>query len=234
MRRSRIAAVVNLAWLALLAAPGHAQYKWQESNGGIVYSDLPPPMDARVMADRTGRRAAAADDSAEVALPFPLKSAKDKFPVTLYTAPDCAPCQSARDFLSQRGVPFAEKRIGSSADVDAYKSMGFVDAGLPALNVGRERSSGFEAGAWNALLDAAGYPKRSMLPPRYRQAEATPLAGPSSQKVEIVVREEPAAGDRTRPEVRPADPTAAIERYRQAMQEAAAAQRRAQQPDVRF
>lgn len=233
MARALIAAM-SLAWLAVVATPGHAQYKWQASDGGVVYSDLPPPADARAIIDRTGRPVATADNDPDAALPFALKAAKSKFPVTLYTAPDCAPCKSGRDLLSERGIPFAEKSIATSADLDALKALGFSDGVLPALGVGRDRSTGFESGAWNTLLDAAGYPKRSMLPSKYRQAEARPLVAPPPQKVEVVVREAPPDAAAPRAESRAADPTAAMERYRKAMQEADAAQRRAQQPAIRF
>jgi glutaredoxin len=226
MRRALIGAMAMAA--LVLPTVSHAQYKWQATDGGIVYSDLPPPADVRLIANRQGRPATS---TPETHLPFPLKAAMSAHPVTLYTAPDCPPCQSARDLLAGRGVPFSEKTVSTTADLDAYKSLGFADASFPGVTVGRDRSTGFESGAWNRLLDAAGYPKSSMLSSQYPRAEARPLTEPPAQKLTVGVREEQApatAADAG------AAPNAAIERYRQAMQEADARQRRAQQPAIRF
>ncbi|MET0509943.1 MAG: glutaredoxin family protein [Burkholderiaceae bacterium] len=227
MRRALIGAMA-MAALAVSATASHAQYKWQATDGGIVYSDLPPPPDVRLIANRQGRPATS---TAEANLPFALKAAMSAHPVTLYTAPDCPPCKSGRDLLAGRGVPFSEKTVATSADLEAYKSLGFADASFPGVVVGHDRSTGFEPGTWNRLLDAAGYPKSSMLSSQYKRAEARPLTEPPAQKLTVVVREEqvqPVAADAR------AAPNPAIERYRQAMQEADAKQRRAQQPDIRF
>lgn len=207
--------------MALVVALGgglgaaHAQYKWQTPDGGIVYSDLPPPPGVKLITDRQGRAPAAEN---EVQLPFALKTAASKYPVVLYTAPDCPPCKMARDALLERGVPFSEKTVSTTADFDAFKRVGFADTSFPAVSVGNEKTSGFEAGALARLLDSAGYPKGSMLPPQYKRAEAQPMTEPAPQKVSVSVRQETAPG---------ADGGAgangqqsAIERYRRSLQQA--------------
>ena len=137
--------------------------------------------------------------------------------------------------LNERGIPFAERTLANADDLEAYKALGFADSSLPGLGVGSERSTGFEANAWNRLLDAAGYPKRSMLPANYRQAEAQPLTPPPTQRVQVTVSEPPAAAAATG--IRPAESNTAIERYRQSMLEAENARQRdqaAQRPQIRF
>jgi glutaredoxin len=40
--------------------------------------------------------------------------------VTLYAAKNCPPCDVGRDLLVQRGIPFAEKRVDTQPDLEAY------------------------------------------------------------------------------------------------------------------
>jgi len=47
---------------------------------------------------------------------------------------------------------------------------------FPTLSVGRERNTGFESSQWDSLLDAAGYPAKSMLPAGYRNSPAQSMA----------------------------------------------------------
>ena len=230
MRRSLLRAA-TAATLSILAGTAMAQYKWQGSDGGIVYSDLPPPPGVRLITDKNGqppREAPAAT------LPYALKSVSDKYPVVLYSIPDCPPCTSARQLLGERGVPFSERSVISTADVDAFKALGFDQTSMPGLSVGNDRTTGFESGAWNRMLDAAGYPKTSQLPLAYRQAEAQPLTPPLANKVNITVSEAPAAEGT---DLRTAQPDSAIERYRRLVQDAERARQRedeAKGPSIRF
>ena len=41
-------------------------------------------------------------------IPFELRRAMSTFPITLYTALDCGPCESARAWLRRRGAPYQE------------------------------------------------------------------------------------------------------------------------------
>lgn len=172
-RTSLRAIGVALTLAPLLAA---AQYKWVGPDGTVTYSDKPPPPEARVLGP--GPVASVAPESADAVLPYALRTVSRRHPVVLYTTGDCEPCTQARGQLVQRGVPFAEKSVRTRADVDAFRALGFAETSFPILTVGRERSTGWEPGAWARLLDAAGYPKTSALPPGYRLAEAEPLAPP--------------------------------------------------------
>ena len=140
--------------LALASASVVAEtYRWVDQAGRTVISDTPPP-GRRLSAAKAG--ASAADDDG---LPFAVKRAAENFPVTLYTSADCTTqCKDGRDLLNSRGVPFAEKMLQSQEDVAELKQL-VGDAFVPALKVGKQSFRGFEAGAWNNLLDLAGYPK---------------------------------------------------------------------------
>ncbi len=97
-----------------------------------------------------------------------------QYPVTLYTGNDCGPCGSARSMLTTRGIPFTEKTVTTSEDAQALKRLSGETA-LPFVTIGSQQLKGFSDAEWTQFLDAAGYPKTSVLPSNYRQAAATPL-----------------------------------------------------------
>lgn len=140
--------------LVLAAAGVQAEtYRWTDSAGHVVISDTPPPGRAKGVV-KTGEKAEASDG-----LPFATKKAMESFPVTLYTAPDCVTeCKNARDLLSGRGVPFTEKMLQKQEEVAELKEL-VGDTFVPSLKVGKQSFRGFEANAYNNLLDLAGYPK---------------------------------------------------------------------------
>ncbi len=85
------------------------------------------------------------------------KAAK-QFPVTLYTSPNCdAPCRDARQLLDQREIPFDEIAVADEATLAQLKRVA-AEAKIPTLLVGSQAQVGYNAGLWNAALDAAGYP----------------------------------------------------------------------------
>jgi glutaredoxin len=156
--------------LLLCAASAHAQlYKWVGPDGKITYSDTPPPATAKQV-----ERKNLGDGGIPTAdLPYELAEAVRNSPVTLFTSAKCAPCDAGRNLLRQRGVPFREKTVTTNSDIAKLKEAG-GDTQLPYLLIGRSSQQGFEAGAWNGALTAAGYPESSILPRSYQapQAEA--------------------------------------------------------------
>jgi glutaredoxin len=165
---------LQLASLLLLcAASAHAQlYKWVGPDGKISYSDTPPPSSATQVETKTLTTNAA--NTAD--FPYELAQAAKSSPVTLYTTAKCAPCDDGRKLLGTRGVPFAEKTVNSGDDISKFHQFAGTDARLPVLTVGRNMQRGFEAGAWNTALSAAGYPENSVLPKSYRNLPAEALA----------------------------------------------------------
>ena len=195
---ARAVALAGVALAAALAVPAaHAQYKWIGANGRVNYGDRPPPVDnRRLVRAPAGAHSSETPAAGDHRLPYALRSATVKYPVVLYTAPDCEPCELGREHLSQRGVPYTEKHVKSAADVRAFNALQFgASPQFPVLTVGTDRMVGFEATRWNGMLDAAAYPRSSMLPPNYlartldsmapahvgRQADASAARGPSAQ-----------------------------------------------------
>lgn len=158
--------------MGLLAAPVFAQsvYRIVGPDGRVSYSDQPPPA---ASARPTAASPAAANASGPP-LPFELRQINSRYPVTLYTSSECAPCNSGRNLLNARGIPYTEKTIGTSEDADALKRLS-GQASLPFLTIGSQQIKGYSDSEWTQFLDAAGYPKQSVLPTAYRRPAPTPL-----------------------------------------------------------
>lgn len=164
--------------MLLCAATAHAQlYKWVGPDGKVSYSDVPPPKTAA----KVETKALAGGASAFGDLPFDVAAAARSHPVTLYTTRNCPACDDGRKLLSERGIPFQEKTVSSNEDIAHFKQAG-GDGNLPMLTVGRNKETGFEAGAWNGALSAAGYPETSRLPRSYRNPSPV-AAAPAPQAV---------------------------------------------------
>jgi glutaredoxin len=148
-------------------------YRIVGPDGKVTFSDQPPPAASNAKIT-TGRGGTFAESGGSGALPAALRPIVSKYPVTLYTAKDCGPCSSGRSLLSARGVPFTEKLIDSNEDNEAFKRLTGGNT-LPVANVGGQQMKGFNEGEWTQYLDAAGYPKESVLPASYRNPAAAPL-----------------------------------------------------------
>jgi glutaredoxin len=97
-----------------------------------------------------------------------------RYPVTLYTSEDCAPCSAARTLLTTRGVPFEERTVKSNEEIEALQRLS-SQSSLPLLTIGTQQLKGYGDAEWSQYLDAAGYPKSNSLPAGYRNAPARPL-----------------------------------------------------------
>lgn len=160
--------------LAFAALAAHAQYKVVDPDGRITYTDR-PPADAAGRVSSLGRgAAAAAATAADGGLPFELRQIAARYPVTLYTGENCPPCDSARQMLQQRGVPYVERRIDSVEDQQALERL-VGGRSIPSLTVGLQPLRGYYVNDWTSFLDAAGYPRESKLPKTWQPPPVTPL-----------------------------------------------------------
>ncbi|MGH8765190.1 MAG: DUF4124 domain-containing protein [Burkholderiales bacterium] len=164
-------------FLVLAFAAGLAcaqQYRWIDKDGRPQYGDAPPPgaKDLRKSAAPAPKPAESA--GAAGAVPFEIARLQRDFPVTLYTAPSCKEgCELARAALNKRGVPFKEVQAWDADTTAELKRVTGSDQ-VPALVVGREMQRGFEQGAFDALLDTAGYPKTGLMPALSQKAPPLP------------------------------------------------------------
>ena len=174
--RKFVFSAATLAWFvmaALLVTMAHAQvYRIVGPDGKVTFSDHPPVASGNAKVS-TGN-AGAPGGGAGAALPFELRQVATKYPVTLYVGDNCGPCGAGRSLLTSRGIPFVEKTVNTNEDIQALQRLG-GESSLPFLTIGSQQLKGFSDAEWSQFLDAAGYPKSSVLPASYRQAAATPL-----------------------------------------------------------
>lgn len=99
----------------------------------------------------------------------PLAGLATTHPVTLYSTKACEACDDARRLLNERGIPFREMSINDEQELELLKQA-VGGSSVPALVVGDVIQRGYEPRSYHRTLDAAGYPKTGVLPPR-NQAE---------------------------------------------------------------
>lgn len=164
--------VMGIALVGCTVALSQTVYRIVGPDGRVTFSDQPPvaaPASGVTTAGSGGGSA-----SGGVGLPYELRQVANRYPVTLYTGPDCTPCGSGRALLNGRGVPFAEKTVTTNDDIEALKRLS-GETGLPFLTIGGQQLRGYSDVEWGQFLDAAGYPKTSQLPSAYRNPPASPL-----------------------------------------------------------
>lgn len=178
---------------ACLLSTAHAQYKWLDADGRTVYGDS-PPRDARNV-QRVDARGASGEADAFSGLPYESRRAALQFPVLLYTSADCQPCDSARELLRARGIPYGERTVSTKEDGEMLDKLGLGNR-LPVLTVGRQVQREFETNAWHAALDAAGYPRAAQLPRGWPLAPV-PLAPRPAESRSAPAGEAPRANEKT-------------------------------------
>ncbi len=171
------AAMAALLSTALAQAPADNDkevrkylYRWTDARGQINYGDRPPP-DAQNLLRIDLRQIG---EQVQSLLPYQVRRSASLYPVMLFTAGKCAPCNTAREFLTKRGIPFAERTIVTGDDSIELKRLTQAE-GVPVATVGTAPLIGFDPDEWNISLDASGYPRASQLPPTFRQEPARPL-----------------------------------------------------------
>lgn len=150
--------------LLLLLAGTWAQagelYRWVDAQGNVTYSDQPPPLTAKQKATIKGKGNVVEVDKES----YEARVAREKHPVVLYVSA-CGPvCDQAREYLSQRGIPFTQKDPSKEPEIalELKKLAGAME--VPVIQVGKAHQKGFEKGLWSKLLDGAGYPKAPLVP----------------------------------------------------------------------
>jgi len=166
-RLARLALAAILLGGAAVGAMAQA-YKVVGPDGKVTYTDKPPTQqDIRV-------NNGSASPSTGGNLPYETRQAMSKYPVTLYSTRDCAGCDTARQALRQRGVPFNEYSVLLDADFAALQAR-FGNASFPLITIGSQSMKGYSSNDLQGYLDAAGYPAQAHLS-GYSWPPAVPLA----------------------------------------------------------
>ena len=166
-------AALLLGAAALASAQTQQVYRYVDSEGRVVYSDKPPPADARdAQAKRIGRNTIETST-----LTYAAALAEQRYPVTLYTFGCGLVCDTAAGLLNKRGVPHTVVDVGQNDGAEKLKRLtGGLDA--PALQVGDQYTTGYNESRWQNMLTDAGYPQTP--PPRTAPVGRAPSAAPAA------------------------------------------------------
>ena len=174
-RIPRQAALALVAFCLSSVAVAQLQqvYRYVDPEGRVVYSDKPPPPNARdAQAKRIGKNTIETSN-----LSYTEALAQERFPVTLYTFGCGTVCDTASALLNKRGVPHAVVDVGAGDGAEKLKRLtGGLDA--PALQVGDQFTTGFNENRWQSMLTDAGYPQTP--PPRTAPVGRAPTPAPTS------------------------------------------------------
>ena len=164
--RSLSAFALLLLISGLAAAQVQQVYRYIDLDGRVVYSDKPPPPNAKdAQAKRIGSNSIETSD-----LSYAVAQAQERYPVTLYSFSCGVVCDTAQGVLNKRGVPHTVIDVSVGDGAERLKRLsGGLDA--PTIQVGDQYATGFNEGKWQAMLTDAGYPKTP--PPR-----TTPVGRP--------------------------------------------------------
>jgi len=170
----RILLAVTLC--AFTVGAGAQVYRWTDAQGRVNVTDTPPPASAKDVKKIDAATAPATAPESTSQESYVVQRAKAKFPVTLYTVPNCEGCNAARSLLNARGVPFKEASLTDTAQIEEFKQLVGGNT-VPAMIVGTTVQKGFEESAYQRLLDAAGYPVTGVVPPRTQSEPAAAAPG---------------------------------------------------------
>ncbi|MGA8863772.1 MAG: glutaredoxin family protein [Gallionella sp.] len=180
----RIALLLGCLTIMIAQAQAGELFRWLDSSGKIYYGDTPPANAVDVQNIKMSGNSSQNSD-----LPYESRIAQQNFPVTLYVGSDCdAACVQAHSLLNKRDIPFTEKVLKTSEDIDAFKKLSGIAGYVPTLQVGKTFIKGFLESQWNSELDIAGYAKTASYRQQLRQQ-----SGPSNTEAP------PAGEDQTSP-----------------------------------
>lgn len=175
--------LASLGVLVPLAAGAQQIFRSVGSDGRVTFSDQPSAAASAIVPVVKGPAAA----GGAAALPLAVRQAAARYPVTLYSGPECPPCAAGRAMLSARGIPFAERTVSTNEDIEALKRLAAVPT-LPLLMIGGQQLNGYSQVEWAQFLDAAGYPQTSQLPAGYQHPAATPLVAIHEPKAPAIAK----------------------------------------------
>ena len=170
-----ISPLVLIALALASASPAWALYKVVGADGKVTYTDR-PPSDRPAQALKANGSVVSTDG-----LPYELQRIVSRYPVTLYTSTTCPACDTGRQLLKARGIPFVEKTVVTSDDIKAFAKLENTDQ-LPVVRIGQKQLVGFSQTDWVSYIDAAGYPAKSALPLNYRWPAPSSLAPKAEAK----------------------------------------------------
>lgn len=153
MKRVNFFLMISVA-TGLSVAQAETLYKWIDSQGRISYHDQLPPADSGFRVEEkvvNGSRKPKQEDT--------LAKVVEKYPVVLYSVPDCGSCDLARLYLEKRKVPFSEQNLNTTPELQQTLKKKIGSLSAPTIMIGDKVMRGYVESVLEGQLDDAGYPK---------------------------------------------------------------------------
>jgi glutaredoxin len=88
-----------------------------------------------------------------------LAKVVEKFPVVLYSVPECGSCDLARFYLQKRKVPFTEQNLDNNPELQQTLKKKIGSLSAPTIMIGEKVMKGYVESVLVGELDEVGYPK---------------------------------------------------------------------------
>ena len=154
MERINLLLVMALVAIGIPAAQADTLYKWVDSQGRVSYHDQPPPDAAGYRVEEKvlgpGNKHKEDDTLAKVV---------EKFPVVLYSVPDCGSCDLARFYLQKRKVPFTEQNLNADPELQQTLKKKIGSLSAPTIMIGEKVMKGYVESVLEGEFDGVGYQK---------------------------------------------------------------------------
>jgi glutaredoxin len=108
-------------------------FRWVDEQGGVHYTDQPPPPSAKQSIQVKGKGNVVETDKE----PYETRLAREKNPVVLYITACGATCDKARAHLERRGIPFTQKDPAKSFDAATELKQLTGVTEVPVIRVGK-------------------------------------------------------------------------------------------------
>lgn len=175
MGRINLLLVTALMAIGIPAAQADTLYKWVDSQGRISYHDQPPPEGAGYRVEEkvlgTGNKHKEDDKLAKVA---------EKYPIILYSVPDCGSCDLARLYLEKRKVPFTEQNLNTNPELQQTLKKKIGSLSAPTIMIGEKVMKGYVESVLEGELDGVGYPKIEASEPSAKESQGDDKAPASN------------------------------------------------------
>lgn len=159
--RQLLFALLTVTLCATTTTADDKLYKWVDEDGNVTYQDQPP-------ADGTGDTESVDDGESAPAAGLPDVA------IVLYSSGDCAECDSVRQLLLSRGIPFTEKLIDGDPALEAeLRDLAGVRS-VPALAIGDDVILGHNEELILTRLGEVGFPAALLKAPGMRTDAAPP------------------------------------------------------------
>lgn len=175
MGRINVLLVMVPMMLGVTAAQADTLYKWVDSQGHVSYHDQPPSDGAGYRVEEKVLGSSHKPQEGET-----LADIIEKYPVVLYSVPDCDSCNLARLYLQKRKVPFTEQNLSTDPKLQQIVKKKTGSLSAPTIMIGEKVMKGYVESVLEGELDDVGYPK---------------VAAPESSAGDDRNKDNPPAGD---------------------------------------